>query len=506
MVFSEHLFLLVFLPVCLAGFHLLRHMGLYRGSALWLVLFSFIFYGYWNVAYLAILIISIFVNYLLGLYLYRANKSFASFLAMLIGVAFNLGLILYFKYAGFLLYDVAQVSELEWLTREILLPIGISFFTFQQVAYIVDCRAGRTYEPSLINYMLFISCFPQLIAGPVVNHKYVGSQYEALTCEGQINQTIIKFGLILFVIGLAKKVLLADTIGRGVDPMFDVTLQGGDVGFWQAWFMVSAYRVQLYFDFSGYSDMAIGLAALFGFRLPINFNSPYKSKSIIELWGRWHMTLSRFVRDYVYIPLGGSRRGKAVQLRNIFIGMFLIGIWHGAAWTFVWYALAMSSAVCFNHLVRIFWPAFTAWETLPARAFKQALTLLFYFGTGALFRAENMDSANAILYGLFGLGHGEALAFPIIEPMFLIFCIIALCITLYTPNSLQITRYTEDLSKSWPNEEESAAAVKPKGYGYVEPISLHIEKYRLTYLICGLLVAVCIAAGWQPAIFIYFNF
>ncbi|QDY70960.1 MBOAT family O-acyltransferase [Qingshengfaniella alkalisoli] len=507
MVFSEHIFLFVFLPACLLTFYALRRVRLYRASVVALVLFSFVFYGYWSLPYLGLLIGSIAVNYLLGRYLWRAERGrFASRAAMWSGVAFNLGLIVWFKYAGFLTVDVAGFKSFEDVFAGIILPIGISFFTFQQVAYVVDAYAKRSYEPSLLNYALFISFFPQLIAGPVVNHKYVEDQYRELAA-GTLDRKIFRFGILLFTIGLAKKVVIADVIGRQIDPMFDATLDGGQVEMVRSWLMVTAYRLQLYFDFSGYSDMAIGLAALFGLRLPINFNSPYKARSIIELWGRWHMSLSAFIRDYVYIPLGGSRHGKIKQIRNIFIGMFLIGIWHGAAWTFVWYALMMASAVCLNHAVRAWWPAFAEWNTVPAVVLKWALAIGFYFITGAFFRAENMDSALAVFGGLFGLGSGPEIIFGSVDPLLLVWCAGAMAIALLFPNSLQITRYTAELGEEWPaNMGEWVDPKRQRRYDYVRPIPYKLENHTWVPVLCGLVIAICVAAGWQPAIFIYFNF
>ena len=506
MLFSEHVFLFLFLPCCLAVFYALRRLRLFRASVAALVLFSFIFYGYWSLPYLALLIVSMGVNYALGLYLWQVSPGWRAKAAMWGGVLFNLGLILYFKYAGFLVVEVAGFKSFEDVFAGILLPIGISFFTFQQIAYVVDAYAKRSVEPSLLNYAMFVTFFPQLIAGPVVNHKYVAQQYADLG-SGALDRRILRFGIILFAIGLSKKVLIADVIGRQIDPMFALTTAGGNIAAAQSWLTVSAYRLQLYFDFSGYSDMAIGLAALFGLRLPINFNSPYKATSIIELWGRWHMSLSAFIRDYVYIPLGGSRHGKAKQLRNIFIGMFLIGIWHGAAWTFVVYALLMASAVCLNHLVRAVWPAFTRWDTAPARALKWSMAIGFYFATGAFFRSETMDGALALSWGLFGLGSGADIAFPAVDPTLLVWCAGAMALALLAPNSLQIVRYTQELGEEWPaNIGEPVDPARRVRYDAVRPIRLALERHPVVPVACGLVLALCVAAGWQPAIFLYFNF
>lgn len=506
MLFSEHVFLFLFLPSCLLVHHALRRLALFRASVVALVLFSFIFYGYWSLPYLGLLIVSMLVNYALGLHLWHAPPGARAKAAMWVGVLFNLGLILYFKYAGFLIVEVTGFKSFEDVFAGILLPIGISFFTFQQIAYLVDAHAKRSVEPSLLNYAMFITFFPQLIAGPVVNHRYVATQYADLA-RGTLDRRILRFGVILFVIGLAKKVLVADVIGRQIDPMFALTTEGGQIAAAQSWLMVSAYRLQLYFDFSGYSDMAIGLAALFGLRLPINFNSPYKATSIIELWGRWHMSLSAFIRDYVYIPLGGSRHGKAKQLRNIFIGMFLIGIWHGAAWTFVVYALLMASAVCLNHLSRALWPAFSQWNTSPALALKWAMAIGFYFATGAFFRSETMDGALALSWGLVGLGSGAEVAFPPLDPMLLVWCAGAMAIALLAPNSLQIVRYTPELGEEWPaNIGDPVDPARRVRYETVRPIRFALERRAVVPVACGLVLALCVAAGWQPAIFLYFNF
>jgi len=321
------------------------------------------------------------------------------------GVAVNLGLIAYFKYAGFLAGAANQMFGTRIDLGEITLPLAISFFTFQQIAYLVDARRGITSERNFLHYCLFVVFFPQLIAGPIIHHKEVLPQF-ARGETFRLRAANLTIGLTIFAIGLFKKVVVADSLAEIASPAFAAADAGANVEFFQAWGGTLAYSLQLYFDFSGYSDMAIGLARLFGIRLPINFNAPYRATSIIDFWRRWHMTLSRFLRDYLYIPLGGSRRGKAWRYINVMITMLLGGLWHGASWTFVIWGGVHGLMLVAN----IAWRAVVPWhiDRWWSRAAACAATFLAVTLAWVPFRAETFAGAANMFAGMVNLPHDLA--------------------------------------------------------------------------------------------------
>jgi D-alanyl-lipoteichoic acid acyltransferase DltB (MBOAT superfamily) len=342
MLFNSFAFLFGYLPIVLAGYFLLDRLtssASWRlAPAVWLALASLFFYAWWDVRYLPLLLASICVNYGAGR-LIGARAGAARKRALVAALALNLGLLAYYKYANFFIDSVnavavaasAGAASLPWSGLDIILPIGISFFTFTQIAFLVDCYRGEVREYRFIHYVLFVSYFPHLIAGPVLHHRDMMPQF-ADPANAHPRAANFAIGLSIFTIGLAKKVLIADNLSPLAMPVFAA---GATPTLIEAWIGVLAYTFQLYFDFSGYSDMAIGLSRLFGVKLPLNFNSPYKAANIADFWRRWHMTLSRFLRDYLYIPLGGSRHGEAMRYRNLMLTMLLGGLWHGAGWTFV---------------------------------------------------------------------------------------------------------------------------------------------------------------------------
>ncbi|PHV40560.1 MBOAT family protein [Janthinobacterium sp. BJB304] len=348
MQFNSFAFLFGYLPIVLAGYFLLDRWhrasgGLAPGwhplaPAAWLALASLFFYAWWDVRYLPLLLASICINYGAGR-LIGAHAGAARKRVLVAALALNLGLLAYYKYANFFIDSVtavavatgADAARLPWHGLDIILPIGISFFTFTQIAFLVDCYRGEVREYRFIHYVLFVSYFPHLIAGPVLHHRDMMPQF-ADPANAHPRAANFAVGLSIFTIGLAKKVLIADNLSPLAIPVFAAGAQPTLI---EAWIGVLAYTFQLYFDFSGYSDMAIGLSRLFGVKLPLNFNSPYKAANIADFWRRWHMTLSRFLRDYLYIPLGGSRRGEVMRCRNLMLTMLLGGLWHGAGWTFV---------------------------------------------------------------------------------------------------------------------------------------------------------------------------
>jgi alginate O-acetyltransferase complex protein AlgI len=351
MLFNTFSFFLIFLPIALLGYFVLSKFSL-RLSIAFLLLASIVFYIYWDIAFLPLLLGSFAANYIFGRWISRekeTRKDRRAKLALVLGLVFNLGLLSCFKYLDFLIANLAWITGADLKPLGITLPLGISLFTFTQIAYLVDCYSADAREYKLENYGLFVTYFPHLIAGPILHHKQLMPQFDQAESHVFVPGRLV-VGMMFFVIGLIKKVVLAYGIGRFVAPVFDVN--HAQLTSLEAWSGALAYTFQLYFDFSGYSDMAYGLSYMFGIILPINFNSPYKACSIIEFWRRWHMTLSSFLRDYLYIPLGGNRLGSARRYCNLFITMLLGGLWHGANWTFVIWGGLHGIYLAINHLVR----------------------------------------------------------------------------------------------------------------------------------------------------------
>ena len=405
MLFNSFEFLLGFLPAMLLAYAVVRRLGVGRWSLAALLVGSLVFYGESEWSFLLLLLGSIVANWLLGAWLLREARSARRSLVLALGVSLNLAVLFGFKYAYFTSTVLSAATGFTLLSAPVVLPIGISFYTFQQIAYLVDIARGETAERDPLRYALFVSFFPQLIAGPIVHHKELSGQFTGLRERPFASDLAV--GVTIFTIGLAKKVLLADTFALVASPVFDGAAAGNAPGTLAAWAAVSAYALQIYFDFSAYSDMAIGLGRMFGIVLPFNFASPYKATSIIEFWRRWHITLSRFLRDYLYIPLGGNRRGPLRQRLNLFLTMLLGGIWHGAGWTFVlWGALhglmLVSAHLWRRHLGRHRLPA------LPA----QALTLLAVVLAWVPFRAADLPTTWRVYAGLAGLGPDTA-ALPV---------------------------------------------------------------------------------------------
>lgn len=336
MLFNSYIFILMFLPICLLVYFALNHFKLYKVGIAWLIGMSLWFYGYLNPEYIPVIVGSILVNY--GLYRMIISKRFErrKKLITTLGVLINLAVLGYFKYLDFFISNINAVFKNDLPLLHIVLPLGISFFTFQQISFLIDAKNGEIPDCDFLHYAAFVSYFPQLVAGPIVSHDEIIPQLTDISKKKLSFENLNK-GLYIFTLGLAKKILLADTFGIVVDYGYSHV---GALGQTSTWIMICAYMIQLYFDFSGYSDMAIGLGKMMNIDIPINFNSPYKATSITDLWKRWHITLTRFFTKYVYIPLGGSRRGTVRTYLNVFLIFFLSGIWHGANWTFwLWGAL-----------------------------------------------------------------------------------------------------------------------------------------------------------------------
>lgn len=408
MLFNSHVFILIFLPTAMGGYFALNGAETAKWRVIWLVACSLFFYSWWNVAYLPLFFGSIVINYILGRVI--GGSSPASRRGLLIaGVTFNLGLLGYYKYTGFGVDIINSLTAAGVPRPEITLPLGISFFTFQQIAFLVDAARGHGDVKSFWSYALFVSFFPQLIAGPIVHHKQIIPQLDPR--KAFVRSADFALGITIFIIGLAKKVLIADTMADFANPVFNGAARGETFSAAAAWFGALAYTFQLYFDFSGYSDMAIGLGRLFGVRLPLNFDSPYKSDSIIEFWRRWHMTLSQFLRDYLYIPLGGNQRGPTRRYINLTLTMLLGGLWHGANWTFVIWGGLHGLYLCINHGWRALTNRREAPDARPSTIspimpwISRGVTFMAVVVAWVFFRASNTSVALGLLGSMCGLSH-----------------------------------------------------------------------------------------------------
>jgi alginate O-acetyltransferase complex protein AlgI len=402
MLFNSYEFIFVFLPVAFAGFFLIARLS-FLYAALWLGLASLVFYGYWNPKYVGLLLASILFNYLFGFVISRA-AGWQRSLALAFAIGVNLALLAYYKYADFFITSTNDIAGTQWSTLGIILPLGISFFTFTQISFLVDVHRGITREYNFYHYLLFVTYFPHLIAGPVLHHKQMMPQF-AEPETYRLNPKNIAIGLTIFAIGLSKKVLIADNLAPSANRIFSAAEAGVVVTFFDAWAGALAYTFQLYFDFSGYSDMAIGLALLFNVRMPLNFDAPYRATSIADFWRRWHISLSNFLRDYLYVPLGGNRRGNARRYLNLLITMVLGGLWHGAAWTFVLWGALHGALLAINHLWRDL-KRRLGWRDNHSKLAVYAcwaLTFLFVVVAWVIFKAETLSGAKIVLAGLFGL-------------------------------------------------------------------------------------------------------
>jgi alginate O-acetyltransferase complex protein AlgI len=455
MLFNSPEFIFVFLPITLIGFFVLARASAWL-AVIWLCVASFAFYAYWNPANLPILAASIVFNYAVGSAIVRARAGLRiglSRLFLAVGLVGDLGLLGYFKYTDFLIMTSNEVMGWNLALQHIDLPLGISFFTFTQIAYLVDCLRGEAREYSPVRYSLFVSYFPHLIAGPILHHKEMIPQFS----ESRIfrpNGYYLSAGIAMFSIGLFKKVWLADGIAPIADAGF-AAAQAGAVSLSAAWAGVLAYTMQIYFDFSGYSDMAIGASFMLGIRLPANFYSPYKATSIIEFWRRWHMTLSRFLRDYLYFPLGGNRKGRTRRYANLLITMALGGLWHGAGWTFLIWGVLHGLYLAINHGWRHQQQRLgLETSTLPWRLFGATLTFIAVVVAWVFFRATDLPTALTMLSAMAGSGAVGAPAYGL--PGAIPIAILML-IAFFAPNSLEIMRQAK-MALALPHPEMTISA------------------------------------------------
>lgn len=485
MLFNSYEFLLAFAPVVVALFHLARARSPETAKVV-LLLASLVFYGYWNVDFLPLLLGSIGVNYGLSLAIARSRSA----LLLAGAVAGNLALLFYFKYLGFFA-DIAGIASghtgIDFLIGGLVLPLGISFFTFQQIAYQVDrWRAGAADGRSLLDYAVFVSFFPQLIAGPIVRDNEFLPQLRA--GRRPFDAALFTVGLLVFSLGLFKKVVVADGFALIASPLFGAAADGVALSLDQAWLAALGYSFQLYFDFSAYSDMAFGLGALFGIVLPINFLAPYRATSPIEFWRRWHITLGRFLRDYLYFPLGGSRRGRGRHLANLVLVMLLCGLWHGAGWTFVIWGGLHGLALAAQHLARRLGLASIA--AGPAGlAVSWAATFLFVVAGWVMFRAATPEAAVAIWGSMLGFAAGAES--PVVELAIAAPAAWALVATALAWVLLLPTPYRWFFGTTAADPHADAGALRLDGR---------------TAGLCGLLLAAGFLALSAPSEFLYYDF
>ena len=399
MLFNSYLFIFLFFPLFAAGYFLFGKLQ-NRTLVLWFITaMSLVFYGYNHVRYVPVITGSILVNY--GVSRLLSSEKYANRIRLrkgmlALGIVFDLGLIFYFKYYDFFFENINTLLHTRVTMKHLLLPLGISFFTFQQISFVVDSYRGETKDYGFAEYAAFVTFFPQLVAGPIVLHKELIPQFRDPS-KGRVNFDNLYEGTVRFSLGLFKKVMLADTFGKAVAWGFANT-EGATAG--DLFIVMLAYTFQIYFDFSGYSDMAIGLAQTVNLHIPMNFDSPYKAFTIREFWKRWHMTLTRFLTTYVYLPLGGSRRGRVRTLVNTGIVFLLSGIWHGANWTFIVWGV-LHGALCI--LERVFEKQVLRLH----KAFQWTATFLCVNLLWLLFRA---DSVTQWITMLKRMGHMESFA------------------------------------------------------------------------------------------------
>jgi alginate O-acetyltransferase complex protein AlgI len=514
MLFNSVAFVFAFLPATLALYALAGRTTGPVGARAVLLTASVFFYSWWDIRFLPVLLASYLLNYVAGLALAAARPGSRAARWQLAGsIGLNLLILGYFKYIAFLLVTLNHAAGTSIAVPAVLLPLGISFFTFHQITYLVHAYRTAKAERDPVRYGLFVAFFPQALAGPITYAREMLPQFSH-PAMGRLIPMDVAVGLAIFVIGLFKKVVLADSVAPYADLIFGAAAQGSRPTLIEAWLGVLAYTFQIYFDLSGYSDMAIGLARMFGIRLPLNFHSPYKATSIIEFWRRWHISLSRFLRDYLYIPLGGNRRGGARRLANLMITMVLGGLWHGAGWTFVIWGALHGFYLVVNHL----WRGISArlggwspgWLAGPC-TFAAACIAWVYF------RADNLAAAQTLLRAMAGefdvviaadlvqgwpslarliTALGVTLGTPVLMPdrMGMVMLVACAAIVWLAPNTQQIVgRYGNAIDT----------------YGHLETERPRWLQWRPTHAwgaACAIALAVSFLTFDRPARFLYFQF
>lgn len=423
MLFSSPEFIFIFLPVTLWIYFTLCKYSKFIHAKIWLLFASLFFYAYWHFASVLIVILSAVFNFYVSRLLARSKSR----IVLLVGIVANLGVLGYYKYADFFLSNLNSILQEPYSLLHVALPLGISFFTFQQIAFLVDTFNNKVQDFSFSDYCLFVTFFPQLIAGPIVHHSEMMPQFSNPVNQ-EINLQNVAKGLFVFNMGLAKKLVIADSLSSVVAQGYS---NADLLSVMQAWITSIFYSLQLYFDFSGYSDMAIGLGLLFNIHIPINFNSPYKAVNIQEFWRRWHITLSTFLRDYVYIPLGGSKQGEWKAYRNLFLTFLIGGIWHGAGWTFIVWGSLHGVALGFHRM-------FTTFRIKIPKLIAILITFLFVNVTWVFFRADSWHTATSLLASMSGFNLNLGSSFDLVNDYYNFPIWIAAGILIFGRNTNQI--------------------------------------------------------------------
>jgi len=521
MLFNSVEFIFVFLPLSLLSFYFVRQLHSPAASMLCLLAASLVFYIYWKTDALVLLAASVAMNYLVGSQIDKARRRGdrkVARAALVFGLGVNLGALGYFKYTGFFLRNLATLIPADVEFFEIALPLGISFFTFTQITFLVDTYRGLAAGRDPLRYALFVAFFPHLIAGPILKYRDIDAQL-ATEGFGRITADDMALGTAFFAMGLFKKLILADPIGTYVQPVFAAAQAGADMTLWEAWAGATAYTMQIYFDFSGYCDMAIGLGLMFGLRLPVNFDSPYQATSIVDFWRRWHITLSSFLRDYLYIPIGGNRCGPARRAVNVAVTMLLGGLWHGASWTFVFWGGLHAALIFATQILSRVVP--TDWRPLPLRVCMRLATFALVVFTWVPFRAESLDGAFALwrrmadpaaavfpmaIADRLGLAPGSMFGNALLEqgefwPLQFfgvadrtLGCVTALvgltAICFFLPSTQKILGYSAQHAASAPPASSALLARTP----------------MLAGALLGLATLICVLSINRPVTFLYFNF
>jgi len=486
MLFNSFVFLFQFLPPVLAGTFLLAGWRT-AAAKTWLLFASLFFYSWWHAPHLFVIVSVMLFTYLVGQGMLHAVSPASRRGLLIVGLLADLSVLGYFKYFNFFAGSLNSWVGSSFRLDPILLPLAISFFTFQKVAFLMDVYQGKIRKCPFLDYCLFVAFFPQLIAGPIVHYREIAPQF----LKGGVfrfRASHLSVGLSMLIFGLFKKVIVADSLAPLATSLFAVAAAGKVPTAMDAWTGSAAYSLQLYFDFSGYSDMAIGLARMFGILLPLNFNSPYKSASIVDFWRRWHITLSNFLRDYVYFPLGGSRCGKPRQFLNLVATMFIGGLWHGAGWTFVIWGLMHGAFLAVNH----------AWQKCPASRWGEKwlaipagmLTMLCVHVAWVFFRAATIADAWRVVTGMF---HAKRFALKIFEGGDVALVAGILLAALLLPNTQQILASFKPAFNYRCNNDCGRAPW------------LWAPNFRWACLL-GLMIGICICCMARPSQFLYFQF
>ena len=495
MLFNSYIFIFIFFPLCITGFYALASWHSDTAAKIWLIGFSLWFYGFFSPAYLLIMILSIVINYVLIVIMDRLEGRKRRII-LITGVILNLLVLGYFKYLDFAVSNINTAFGTDIPMRNILLPLGISFFTFQQIGFLIDIYRGDAHRPSAVDYALFVSFFPQLVAGPIVSGAEMLPQFDTIAGRRPDPERIGR-GLTLFVLGMTKKVLIADAFGRAVDSGYSqIAVLGGLDSF----LVMIWYTFQLYYDFSGYCDMAMGLAAMLGFDLPLNFDSPYKAGNIVEFWRRWHMTLTRFFTRYVYIPLGGSRCSAPRVILNVLIVYFLSGLWHGAGWNFVlWGMLHGVAYAVVRTVMRSRGNA--GKEANPVlRVLSHTVTFLYVALAWVFFRAPGIGDAVALIRNMFtgtwlGVNYSLADAFAGIDELWYIVKFSGLPgVNFALAHNLVMILFT------------LAVAVMTFAAPNAYTVSKKLRPRMFTAMAVGALGLWCVLSLSEVSTFLYFNF